>query len=62
MVPMLGNTTAPSEVEVPVALFSMMGVWACLTGVVGAVANGSAIALFIRSKKVRKKLESQIQI
>ena len=36
----------------PVYLFTMMGVWASITGLLGIVANILAIGVFIRVKRV----------
>ena len=41
--------------EPPVLLFYMMGVWACITGITGFIANVVAILLFLVSKKVTEK-------
>ena len=38
----------------PTMLLNIMGVWASVTGVMGFLANGAAIGLFCRSKKVEE--------
>ena len=38
----------------PVLLFYVMGIWSCVTGMTGILANCVAIALFTTSEKVRK--------
>ena len=45
----LDLVTTPSP---PVYLFTMMGIWASLTGLLGIVANILAIGVFIRVKRV----------
>ena len=45
----LDLVTSPSP---PVYLFTMMGIWASLTGLLGIVANILAIGVFIRVKRV----------
>ena len=48
----LDLVTTPSP---PVYLFTMMGIWASLTGLLGIVANILAIGVFIRVKRVITK-------
>ena len=51
---LLPNLTG--SVSPPPQLFTMMGVWASLTGLLGVTANILAIGVFIRVKRVIKRL------
>ena len=37
----------------PAELYTMMGIWASITGVLGVVANITAIGVFFKVKKVK---------
>ena len=51
---LLPNLTG--SVSPPPQLFTMMGVWASLTGLLGVTANILAIGVFIRVKRVINRL------
>ena len=38
----------------PVYLYTMMGIWASVTGIMGITANTLAIGVFIKVKRVRR--------
>ena len=42
----------PRGTEPPYLLFYVMGIWSCVTGMTGILANCVAIALFTTSEKV----------
>ena len=45
----------------PVYLFTMMGIWASLTGLLGITANILAIGVFFRVKRVLKYLDNPFE-
>ena len=46
----------------PVYLFTMMGIWATLTGLLGIMANTLAIGVFWRVKRVLKYFKIEFSI
>ena len=51
------NTSSPvllSLPQPPVYLYTMMGIWASITGIMGITANTLAIGVFIKVKRVRR--------
>ena len=55
----LDLVTVPSP---PVYLFTMMGIWATLTGLLGIMANTLAIGVFWRVKRVLKYFKIEFSI
>lgn len=54
----LDLVTAPAP---PVYLFTMMGIWASLTGLLGITANILAIGVFFRVKRVLKYFDNYFE-